>query len=138
MILKAESVENLNGEQIELLNREIPLNDCFFSLSAAILKNKKIVFLSGENESGENETQCGVMLYDVLESNGEKVFFISALALELKKCGYVGHPVYEWIENQARSLGCKKIVFDSIRRGMLYHARGYDWKIVNIRYQKEL
>lgn len=133
MILKADSVENLNGEQINLLNREIPLNDCFFSLSAALSKNKKIVFLAGEDE-----TQCGVMLYDVLESRGEKVFFIAALALDIKKCGYVGHPVYEWIENQARSLGCKKIVFDSIRRGMLYHARGYDWKIVNIRYQKEL
>lgn len=137
MILKAESVENLNGEQINLLNREIPLNDCFFSLSAAVSKNKKIVFLSGE-EAGEDETQCGVMLYDVLESRGEKVFFIAALALDIKKCGYVGHPVYEWIERQARSLGCKKIIFDSIRRGMLYHARGYDWKIVNIRYQKEL
>lgn len=133
MILKAESVENLNGEQVNLLNREIPLNDCFFSLSAAISKNKKIVFLAGEDER-----QCGVMLYDVLESNGEKVFFIAALALDLKKCGYVGHPVYDWIETQARELNCKKIVFDSPRRGMLYHARTYNWQIVNIRYQKEL
>lgn len=133
MILKAESAENLNGEQINLLKREIPLYDCFFSLSAAVSKNKKIVFLSGENE-----TQCGVMLYDVLESNGAKVFFISALALDLKKCGYVGHPVYEWIENKARELNCKKIVFDSPRRGMLYHARTHNWQIVNIRYQKDL
>ena len=137
MILKAESAENLTSEQINLLKREIPLYDCFFSLSAAISKNKKIVFWS--QEPCDAVELCGVMLYDVLDVGAEdKVFFIAALVLDLKVCGYSGHEVYEWIENKARELKCKKIVFDSPRRGMLYHARTYNWQIVNIRYQKDL
>lgn len=129
-MLTADSVDEFSAATIDLLKRELPAQDCLFSLSAA-LSLKKILF---KNDGAE----CGALLYDVVETNGHKVFFIGAFVLDAKKAGIVGDEVYRWIEDRARALGCDLLDFDSPRRGMLHHAKTYGWQLVNIRYQKRL
>lgn len=106
----------------------LPTNDATFDAAEAVEKCDKIGFF----KDGE---PCGIALCLVVAVGGRRVFLLNALAVSTDADGGA---VYEWLENKAREMNCAAIAFDSPRKGMLWYARRFGWKISNVRYQKYL
>lgn len=126
-MITATSTEEISGAMHELLLREIPQTDAAFDIDDVLRDYKKVVFSS-------DGVECGVLVYLVVGS----IFFISILAADAKTAPNCGDEIYLWIEREAKKLGCKYVQFESSRRAMLRHAVKYHWRIVNVKYQKEL
>lgn len=125
-MISANSIDSVAG--FEKFVEMLPQNDSTFDAGDAIAKYDKIGFFV-------DGTPCGLLLCLVVIVGGRRIFFISALAVSTQ---VDGADIYKWVENKAREMDCEKLVFESPRKGMLWNARRYGWRISNVKYEKDL